>query len=56
MTPMEAKIKVIINELSQKLMNKEITSKDLFECLDEIEKFKLENGIMNPDWRIQIKC
>jgi hypothetical protein len=45
MTITEAKIKEVTKELARKLVNKEITSRQAWEGLDEIERFKIENKL-----------
>ena len=45
----KAKIKEITRELADKLIKKEITSVQLFECLEEIELHKIKNNI--TEWR-----
>jgi hypothetical protein len=47
----EAKVSSLCKELAKKLINKEITSKQVWESLDEIEKYKVEQKIINKGWR-----
>jgi hypothetical protein len=45
MSPTEAKIKEVTKELARRLVNKEITSRQAWEGLEEIEKYKIENKL-----------
>jgi hypothetical protein len=51
----QAKIKEITKELTDKLIKKEIDSKTLFDCLEIIEIYKIENGIINTNWKLKIR-
>jgi hypothetical protein len=51
MTYEEAKVKEVTSYLTEKLIANEISSKELWECYEELQMYKYENKII-PNWRI----
>jgi len=50
MTPEQAKVASLAKELARQIVKGEITYKELWDSLDEIEIYKIENKITNKGW------